>query len=156
LVVRIFSRHIITQVVEYQPTGDRVIVDFNSVKLREFGWKYSCKNIPAAYLTGVVIAKLALKHRVKQVIADFGFHPAVKGSRLFAVVKGAFDAGLNIAVGESMFPNEERLKGQHIESYLKQGNFASKYQFSRFKKASSLLADFEKIKQRIMKNEKGK
>lgn len=41
------------------------------------------------------------------------------GARVFAVLKGATDAGLNVPHDEEILPSDERIKGQHIASYAK-------------------------------------
>ena len=38
----------------------------------------------------------------------------IKGSRIYAALKGILDAGLNIPHSDGIFPNEERIKGKHI------------------------------------------
>ena len=47
-------------------------------------------------------------------IVDFGLQS--KADRLFALVKGAIDAGLEINCPEEAFPSEDRLSGKHIPS----------------------------------------
>ena len=61
VVVRITNKHIIAQLVEFTTSGDKVLVGVNSSDLKEQGWLYSCKNIPAAYLTGLLLGKAAQK-----------------------------------------------------------------------------------------------
>jgi len=43
----------------------------------------------------------------------------VKGSRVFAALKGAVDAGLKVPHSESILPDESRIKGEHIAAYAK-------------------------------------
>jgi len=69
-------------------------------------------------LTGVLIGKRALEKGVKEAILDSGLYPSTKGSRIYAVVKGALDAGLKVPVGEEVLPSEDRIKGLHIANYL--------------------------------------
>ena len=52
LVVRFTNRKVVAQLVEFTPKGDKVLVATDSFALRKLGWQYSCKNLPAAYLTG--------------------------------------------------------------------------------------------------------
>jgi len=72
------------------------------------------KNTSAAYLTGYLAGKLALQKGIKEAILDIGLQRPVKGSRVFAALKGLLDAGLEIPHGEDIFPSEERIKGLHI------------------------------------------
>ena len=59
LVVRKSLKYITVQIIEYDEVGDRTVVSVSSKQLRTFGWQFSCDNIPAAYLTGILIAKKA-------------------------------------------------------------------------------------------------
>jgi large subunit ribosomal protein L18 len=40
-----------------------------------------------------------------------------KGARVFAVAKGAIDAGLKLPINEEVIPDEKRIKGYHIIEY---------------------------------------
>jgi large subunit ribosomal protein L18 len=42
----------------------------------------------------------------------------VKGSKIFAVLKGVLDAGIKCPHGEGMFPDEKRIHGKHIEEKM--------------------------------------
>ena len=76
----------------------------------------SLKSIPAGYLTGLLLAK---KLGEGKYIMDLGMTRTLKGSRVFAVVKGLIDGGLNIPANEVVFPSEERLNGEHLKDGLK-------------------------------------
>ena len=104
--------------------------------LKKFGWNYSFKNTPAAYLTGLLIGKMAAKKNIKEAILDIGLHSPTKGSKVFAVAKGAIDAGLKIPMSESVVPSEDRIKGEHIASYLQ--------------KFKNLPEKLEEVKQKIL------
>ena len=43
----------------------------------------------------------------------------VKGGRIFSVVKGLIDGGLDIPANEVVFPSEERLSGEHLGDNVK-------------------------------------
>ena len=118
LVVRKTVNNTIVSIVEYHPDGDKVITTFNSKDLKKLNWDISTGNIPAAYLAGYIAAKKALGKNVKEAILDLGMQATVKKGRLFAALKGAVDAGLNIPHSEEAFPDEERLLGKHIEDHL--------------------------------------
>ncbi len=133
LVVRKSNRYLIAQVVTYNPKGDVTVASVNSKFLKKLGWEYSCKNTPAAYLTGLMIGKKALEKGVKEAILDMGLYPSTRGNRIYALVKGAIDAGMQIPVSGEMFPNEERIKGLHIEAYLEKAKGMSK-KFEEIKK----------------------
>ena len=59
LVVRRSNKYLITQLVNYDEAGDKIVAQFNSISLKKKGWKHSCANVPAAYLSGLEIAKMA-------------------------------------------------------------------------------------------------
>lgn len=135
LIVRKTNTKIVLQVVSYHPDGDKVLLTVNSSELRKNGWKYSCKNIPAAYLTGILLAKRAKDKKISEAILDLGLKSPLKGSKLFSALKGVIDGGLKVPASEEIFPPEERIKGQHVASYL------DKYK--------AIGDDFEKLKNKL-------
>jgi len=136
LVVRKSLRYIRAQIVEFDPKGDKTIVGVLSKELKKYGWNYSFKNLPAAYLTGLLVGKKALERGIKEAVLDIGLHRATKGAKVFVVAKGAIDAGLKVPLGEGILPSEERIRGEHIANYLE--------------KFKNIKEDFEKIKQKIL------
>ena len=114
LVVRRSNKYLIIQLVNYDEVGDKIVAQFNSISLKKKGWKHSCLNVPAAYLSGLEIAKIANKSKIKEAIFDMGSYTPTKGCRIYAVLKGAVDGGLNIPHSEKAFPSKERLNGEHI------------------------------------------
>jgi len=114
LVVRRSNKYLTVQIINYDEVGDKILAQFNSISLKKKGWKHSCTNVPAAYLSGLEIAKLANKAKIKDAIFDMGSYTPTKGCRIYAVLKGAVDGGLNIPHSEKAFPSEERINGEHI------------------------------------------
>ena len=112
LVIRKTNRYIIAQIVESNLAQDKVIADFSSQDLLEKGWPKekagSLKSLQAAYLTGFGLVKKMKSHQ-KEMILDIGLNAKVKGSRIFAALKGAVEAGLKINHTKEIFPTEERL-----------------------------------------------
>ena len=135
LVVRKSSRYIRAQIVNFDKVGDKTLVSASSQELKSMGWKFSTDNLPASYLTGMIIAKKAEKKGIKEAILDSGLYPSTKGNRIYAVVKGAIDAGLKIPIDEKILPSEERINGSHISKNME--------------KFKSLPQEFEKIKGKI-------
>jgi large subunit ribosomal protein L18 len=125
LVVRRTNKNIIVQVVEYADAGDKVIATANSTELKKLGWKYATGNIPAAYLTGMILAYKAKKKGTTNAIVDLGLQSSKAKSRIYAAVKGAIDGGLKIPASEEMFPPADRLSGKHIAAYAKDGKFTT-------------------------------
>ncbi|ADD09308.1 50S ribosomal protein L18 [Candidatus Aciduliprofundum boonei] len=117
-VVRKTLRYVIVQIVEYHDDGDKILVGVNSSHLKKYGWKGSFKNTPAAYLTGYLAGKLALKKGIEEAVLDIGLQSPVKGSRVFAALKGMVDAGLYVPHSEEVYPSEDRIKGEHISEEI--------------------------------------
>ena len=113
LVARKTNRYIIVQIVESRQAQDKVVIGITSKKLLEKGWaknnQGSLKNITAAYLTGYLIGKSALEKNIKLAIFDMGMHRNVHKSRLYAVLKGAIDAGLKIPHNSEALPSDEEI-----------------------------------------------
>ena len=114
LTIRVTLKQIIAQVIEYGPKGDVVKCGLVSGALEKLGWKMSKKNLPAAYLTGYLLAKNCAQKGVKEVILDLGLKPSIKGNRIYACVAGAIEGGLEINCDKERLPSEDRIKGKHI------------------------------------------
>ncbi|MEM3565640.1 MAG: 50S ribosomal protein L18 [Candidatus Bathyarchaeia archaeon] len=120
LVVRGTLKNIIVQIVAAKPHGDEVLVSAHSRELlKNYGWKAPRGNLPAAYLTGLLCGLKAKAKGIEEAVLDIGLHSPTKGGRVFAVLKGVLDAGLNVPYGEEKLPDEERIQGMHIAKYAK-------------------------------------
>lgn len=112
LVVRKTNRHIIAQIVVSSVAQDRVIVGANSSELLAHGWprtnEGSLKSLPAAYLTGLLLAKKA-KEKIPEAIADIGMHRHSKGSRVYALIAGVNAGGIRVPFDEKVAPDEARI-----------------------------------------------
>lgn len=118
LVVRKTNTKLIVQIVEFDFDGDKVLLHTDSSALKKMGWTHSTKNIPAAYLTGYLIGQTAKQAKIKEAILDIGLIKSIPGNKIYAVLKGAIDAGLQINHSENVLPTEERIQGQHISEEL--------------------------------------
>ncbi|MGC9156977.1 MAG: 50S ribosomal protein L18 [Candidatus Micrarchaeia archaeon] len=135
LVVRKTNRRIIGQVVQYDPSGDRVLASADSNELKKLGWP-SRANRATAYLTGMLLAK-KFKQDDKELVLDIGLAASTKGSLPFVFAKGFSDMGKklrgnfeideklysagNVAAYAAMLAKEpEKLKRQFGE-YIKAG-----------------------------------
>jgi Ribosomal protein L18 len=110
LVVRFSNRYILAQIIKAEIRGDNCLVSVHSSELKKLGWPFSLKNIPASYLVGYMIGKKALKKGIEEVALDIGLKMPTKGARVFAVAKGAIDAGLKLPINEEVIPDEKELK----------------------------------------------
>ncbi len=120
LVVRTTNKYVWVQVMVAKPEGDITVAAAHSRELvKKYGWLGGTKNTSAAYLTGMLAAYRALQKGVKLAVLDIGLHRPVKGARVFAALKGAVDAGLEVPHSEEVFPEEYRIRGEHIARYAK-------------------------------------
>lgn len=158
LVVRKTNKHIIVQVIKPKFGGDETILTVTSKKLKEFGWKASLKNTPAAYLTGL-LAGLLIKSKINKAVLDIGLHRPSRGSRVFAAALGFKDSGVDVPVGEEILPDGDRIKGAHISSYYKslKESGAETTQFSKSDESIYMDLDthFEEVKNRILRELEG-
>lgn len=146
-VIRKTNKHIITQAVTFNPKGDKVLTTITTKELEKLGWKANTKNTSAAYLIGLLFGKKLKEKGIKKTIPDVGMYTTVKGCKLFAVIKGIKDAGINIPISESVIPSEERIKGKHIEEWAEKAN----NQFQKtLQTAKKITEHFEKIKNKIL------
>jgi large subunit ribosomal protein L18 len=123
--------HIILQFIKFSEKGDITISSCHSKELEKYGWLGGTSNLPAAYLTGLLCGKKA-KGRVKEAVLDIGFVPPIKGSKIFAALKGVIDAGINIPHSDIVFPDEKRIRGTHISEYAKVLGEKRKERFSEY------------------------
>ncbi len=113
LVIRKSNKYITIQVVSFIPKGDKIIKSCTSQELVKLGWKFSCKNIPAAYLTGLLIASKMKSEKNKECIIDFGLHSPLKGyNKFYAVLKGAFEGKLSFPVDTKVLPTDDQVLGK--------------------------------------------
>jgi large subunit ribosomal protein L18 len=160
-VVRRSVGNMICQLINYDARGDKVLVSADSKELASYGWKGGTGNIPAAYLTGLLCAQKAKKHKTKHAILDIGLFKSTPGSRIYATLKGALDGGLEIPHSEDVLPKEDRLSGKHIAGHallLKKSPTRYNSYFSGYAKRKSVPEDMEKAfnsaKKKIMEGEK--
>ncbi|MHA2141531.1 MAG: 50S ribosomal protein L18 [Candidatus Thorarchaeota archaeon] len=117
-VVRKTNSRIIVQVIDAKVVGDTTIASAISSELESYGWTAGVANLPAAYLTGFLAALRAKARGIDTAIMDVGLHPPIPGSKLYAALKGALEAGLEVPHSPDVLPDESRTSGEHIvQSY---------------------------------------
>lgn len=133
LVVRITNRDIIAQIIYARLQGDFVLTQARAAELPRYGIKHGLTNWAAAYATGLLVARRALKKlgldekyegqtapdgtlvltealdeedapRPFKAFLDVGLRRTSTGSRVFGVLKGASDGGIYIPHSEKRFP----------------------------------------------------
>lgn len=163
LVVRLTNQKIIAQVVSFDGKGDHILAAVDSSSLKKHGWNYSCKNIPAAYLTGLLLGKVALEKGCREAVLDTGFRSSFGKGRLTAFLKGTLDAGMTIPHGKKeIFPDEERIGGKHVQDYarkVKENKKIYEKVFGGYLRSNFLpekiSEEFEKVKQKIIQKIEG-
>lgn len=119
-VVRTSNKGIVVQVIKSEIIGDMVLTESASNELiSKYGWQASGKSIPAGYLLGFIAGHKAVKEGIETAYLDLGLKRPTKGSKIFAVVKGAIDAGLNVPCDSDIIPSPERINGGDIANYAK-------------------------------------
>ena len=199
LVVRLTSTRVIAQVVFATIQGDRVFSQADSNELRRFGLTAGLSNYASAYATGLLVARRLLKkveldstyagnkspekaydvsenaedRRPFKVILDVGLKSTSTGSKVFAVLKGVADGGVNIPHSNFRFPGfnpdapsddnkvlRDRIFGVHVDKYLKElkGTERENLQFRRWNEclkntgSKSVEALYKKVHEEIRKN----
>lgn len=135
LVVRRTCSKFIAQVIYATMTGDRVLCAAESTELKQHGVTAGLTNYSAGYCTGLLLARRLLKQvgladmyksntdvngeyfnvdddvqdkRPFKALLDIGINRATTGSRVFSVMKGACDGGLNVPHQTKRFPGYKR------------------------------------------------
>jgi large subunit ribosomal protein L5e len=197
LVVRFTNKDIITQVVSAKIIGDQVLAAAYGHELARYGFPVpQVTNYAAAYATGLLLARrvltklnLADKYQGNtqvdgndynvealddgpnpfRALLDVGLRRTTTGSKLFAVLKGATDGGLDVPHSERRFVgyDEEGKKadaellrkyifGGHVADYMKllaeedEAKFSK--QFSLYVKAGIKADDLQNVWAKVHKN----
>ncbi|MCZ7372266.1 MAG: 50S ribosomal protein L18 [Candidatus Methanoperedens sp.] len=133
LVVRRSLKYTILQLVLPAKAGDVTLASANSSELKKYGYSGATGNIPSAYLAGLLLGLQAKKSGYTEAILDMGLYPATRGGIIFAALKGAVNAGIEIPHDPEIFPSDERVKGKDIDKYRK----------------TNISEQFEAVKQKI-------
>lgn len=120
IVVRKSNKYVTLQYVESKMAQDSVAVSVISKDLLDYGWPEakagSLKSLGAAYLAGFLFGKkLGSK---KEYVIDTGLIRSTKGSKIYAALQGISDAGLKIAIGKQMQPDEKRIKSDNLKDFF--------------------------------------
>ncbi|MCE5213191.1 MAG: 50S ribosomal protein L18 [Methanobacterium sp.] len=154
MVVRISNKHVTAQIIKINNEGDETLVAASSKELEKLGWKAGGKNTSAAYLTGFLCGKRAVNEEINEATLDIGLKSSLKGSKIYAVLKGAVDAGLEVPYDESILPEEDRINGEHIANYSQSLSDAeTSKKFSQYiekgLQPSDIPDHFKEIKEKI-------
>jgi large subunit ribosomal protein L18 len=111
-VVRLSNNHTRVHLSHYERDGDRNTAQTVSKELEDYGWEHHTGNLPAAYLTGYLAGH---KADSEEAVLDLGLKEMNKGGKMFAALKGIIDAGVHVPAGDEIFPEESRIRGEHIK-----------------------------------------
>jgi large subunit ribosomal protein L18 len=158
LVARSTAKNVVTQIIVAKPLGDEVLAAAHSRELKKYGWKAATGNVPAAYLTGLLCGLKAEAKGVAEAVLDIGLVAPTKGSKVFAVLSGVLDAGVDVPHDREKIV-EERIEGAHIAEYGKSLKGDSEVYSARFSKylgqklsPEKLPEHFGKVKADIIKS----
>jgi len=161
LVVRRTCTKFIAQIIFSTMTGDRVLCAADSSELRAHGLTAGLTNYSAAYCTGLLLARRLLKQvgladmyksntdvngeywnvdedvqdkRPFKALLDVGINRTTTGARIFGVLKGACDGGINVPHKTKRFPGYaaakvtavENKRGKKIDSEKSEAKFNAK------------------------------
>lgn len=176
IVVRFTNKDITAQIVYSRIEGDHTVCSAYAHELPRYGIKHGLTNYAAAYATGLLLARRHLKDiKLDSVykgfeadgnvhfdvekeegnpnpftaVLDVGLARTTTGAKIFAVMKGVADGGINVPHSETRFygydseekkydaeAHRDRIFGKHVAEYMKSlkedDEDAYKRQFGRF------------------------
>lgn len=125
VVIRKTNRYIIAQFVKSENAEDKVVQATDSKELLKYGWPQeragSLKSLPACYLTGFLLGK-KVKNKIKEnigAILDIGLARNVAKGRIYSVLKGVADAGIEVKHKKDILPEDRRIRGEHLKNKIK-------------------------------------
>lgn len=157
LIGRISLRHVRAHMTSTGERGDETLASAFSKELSEWGWKGYTANIPAAYLVGLLCGFRAMESGIGEGVLDIDNYVPSPQAKIFAVLRGSLDAGLDIPHGEEVLPSEDRCRGVHISEYaqkLKSNKERYQSQFSNYLEKGlnpeDLPEHFMQVKEKII------
>lgn len=150
VVMRKSSKHTAVQLIVPRKQGDTILSSASSCELSKFGYKGATGNTPATYLTGLLFGLRALKEGHKEGVLDTGLQTSSKGSKVYAALKGMVDAGMDIPHDPSIFPDDGRIRGEHIANYANKEKDVYPEYAKRGLKATDLAAHVNQTKEMIL------
>lgn len=116
------NKYLIAQYILSKEARDKIVFGANSKDLLKFGWPKeftgSLKSISAAYLLGLLISKKIKEKKLENPIIDFGMIKVLHKTKTYAFLKGLKDNGLEIDCKEEFYPEEKRIKGEHMKNKI--------------------------------------
>ncbi len=120
IVFRRTNKYVTAQYTVSDEARDKVVMGISSNVLLKYGWPKEAasglKNITAAYLLGYLMGKTIQKKKLEQPIIDFGMIQTLHKTKVYGFLKGVVDSGIAISCKEEAFPEEGRIKGEHLKN----------------------------------------
>jgi large subunit ribosomal protein L18 len=148
LVARKSNQQTRAQLIVTGPNGDETVASAESNDLAEYGWEAPRGNLPAAYLTGLLLGQRAVAAGYEEAVLDIGLNTATPGSKVFAVQEGAIDAGLEVPHNDDVFAEWDRTRGTHIAEYAEQEGGLYSGDFD----ATELPAHFDELRDELLED----
>jgi len=121
IVVRKSNKYLVIQYVESKVAQDSVKIIVSTKDLIKQGWPKdkvgSLKSLGACYLAGLLFAS-KVEDKKKEAILDTGLIRNTKGSRVYTVLKGIVDGGVNVPHGKDIFPDESRINTEKTKDFF--------------------------------------
>ena len=117
MVVRRSARHIRIQLAIQGDCGDMILSSATSIELEKYGYSGSTGNTTAAYLSGLLFGYRTINKGFTEGVLDIGLYTSTTGSRVYAALRGAVDAGMDIPHNPTIFPGDERIRGETVAAY---------------------------------------
>lgn len=120
VVIRVSNKKIVSQIIEYEPKGDKTLINATSLELKKYGYKGHNGNKTASYLTGYLCGKKAIKKGIKTANPDIGLKTPIHKSNIFAAVKGLIDSGIEMKYDKKALPevtNVDNIKAEIDKKY---------------------------------------
>lgn len=202
LIVRFTNKDIIAQIAYARIEGDVVVAAAYAHELKAYGLKVGLTNYASAYATGLLLARRHLKkieldktykgvdevngqdYNVEKegdaspfkAVLDVGLARTSTGAKIFAVMKGVADGGIEVPHSETRFfgydeeskeynaeAHRDRIFGKHVADYMKllkdEDEDSYKRQFSKYIAAGitadNLTATYKKLHDDIRANPEG-
>lgn len=158
LIARFTNKDIVAQIAYSKIEGDVIVAAAYSHELPAYGIKVGLTNYAAAYATGLLLARRHLKHlnldtlfkgqdevtgeyftvenqngrRPFKAVLDVGLSRTTTGCKIFGVMKGVVDGGIDVPHSENRFfgydsetkkydaeAHRDRIFGKHVADYMR-------------------------------------
>jgi len=94
-----------------------ILSSATSIELEKYGYSGSTGNTTAAYLAGLLFGYRTIGRGFTEGVLDIGLYTSTAGSRVYAALRGAVDAGMDIPHNPTIFPADERIRGETVAAY---------------------------------------